>query len=132
MRKLIGVVGIVGLAGCASGPTQEQVNSANYGREIAAQECISLGERVIAGSLKDPAAAQFRNSGCSKGYWGSVPIMGLGVEFGWLQTGEVNGKNSYGGYVGFRPYQVLIRDGAVIRYCISDKDGICIPSGGRS
>lgn len=116
------------LAGCASGPTQEQMTNANYGRDISTQECTSLAERFIANTLRDPAAAQFRNAGCSKGHWGSAPILGMGVEFGWLQTGEVNGKNSYGGYVGFRPYQLLIRDGVVIRYCISDKDGVCIPS----
>ena len=117
------------LAACASGPTQEQMSNANYGRDILAAECVSLAERTIANSLKDPSSAQFRNSQCFKGHWGSVPVLGMGVEFGWVQKGEVNGKNSYGGYVGFRPYQVLIKDGAVIRYCISDRDGICMPSG---
>ena len=117
------------LAACASGPTQEQLSNANYGRDIPTAECVSVAERVIADSLKDPSSAQFRHSQCFRGYWGSAPILGMGIEFGWVQKGEVNGKNSYGGYVGFRPYQALIRDGAVIRYCVSDEDGVCMPSG---
>ena len=117
------------LAACASGPTQKQLSNANYGRDIPASECVSVAERVIAQSLKDPNSAQFRHTQCYKGYWRSVPILGMSVEFGYIQKGEVNGKNSYGGYVGFRPYQVLIRDGAVIRYCISNKDGLCMPTG---
>ena len=115
------------LASCASGPTQDQLAKADFGREISTTECTAMAEGVISDGLKDPSSAQFRKSQCTKGSWASVPLLGMGVEFGWLQRGEVNGKNSYGGYVGFRPYQVLIRDGAVIRYCVSDGDGICVP-----
>lgn len=117
------------ISACASGPTQEQLASADYGRDIPPAECVSVAERVIANSLKDPGAAQFKHSQCFKGHWGSVPILGMGVAFGWIQQGEVNGKNSYGGYVGFKSYQVLIKNGTAVRYCISDKDGICMPSG---
>ena len=117
------------LAACASGPTQEQFSNANYGRDLSPIECVAVAEKVIANSLKDPGSAQFRHSQCFKGHWSSVPLLGMGVEFGWIQQGEVNGKNSYGGYVGFKPYQVLIKNGTAVRYCINDKDGICVPSG---
>jgi hypothetical protein len=117
------------LAACAFGPTQEQSSRANYGRDIPAAECISLAERVVADTFKDPGSTQFRHSPCFKGYWKSIPTLNMGVEFGWIQQGEVNGKNPDGGYVGFRSYKVLIKDGAVIRYCISDKDRICTPTG---
>lgn len=117
------------LAACASGPTQEQMDRADYGQDMASAECIVIAERLIAGQLKDPSSAQFRNSStCFKGYWKNVPVLGMKAEFGWMQAGEVNGKNAYGGYVGFRPYQVLIKNGRAIRYCISDKDGLCMPS----
>jgi hypothetical protein len=33
----------------------------------------------------------------------SVPVLGMEAAFGYLQKVEVNGKNSFGGYVGFRP-----------------------------
>lgn len=115
------------LAACASGPTQEQMVKANYGRDMSATQCESAVERVISRDLKDPSSAQFSHSPCYKGHWGSVPILGLGVEFGWVQDGAVNAKNAYGGYVGFRSYKALVRDGSVIRYCVSDKNGICMP-----
>lgn len=117
------------VAACASGPTPEQLASADYGRDLTIAECESIAQSFIAESLKDPGSAQFRGGQCYRGNWGSVPVLGMGVEFGWIQKGQVNGKNAYGGYVGFRSYQVLIRNGSVIRYCISNADGICFPNG---
>jgi len=96
---------------------------------MSATECTAIAEKLIADTLKDPGSAQFRNGQCSKGHWGSVPVLGMGAVFGWLQKGEVNGKNSYGGYVGFRAYQVLIKNGVPVRYCMSGSDGICMPKG---
>lgn len=115
------------LAACTLGPTQGQLSRANYGRDIPAAECVSLAERVIADSFGDPGSAQFRHSPCFKGYWKSVPTLNMGVEFGWIQQGEVNGRKPDGGYVGFRSYKVLIKDGAVVRYCVNDIDRICTP-----
>jgi len=117
------------LAACTLGPTQEQLYRANYGRDIPAAECVSLAERVIADSFTDPGSVQFRHSPCFKGYWKAAPTLNMGVEFGWIQQGEVNGKKPDGKYVGVRSYKVLIRDGAVIRYCINDMDRICTPIG---
>lgn len=117
------------IAGCASGPTPEQIAMASYGREITQAECASVGQELISGAMKDPGSAQFRGTSCAKGWWGSVPILGMGVQFGWLYQGEVNAKNSYGGYVGFRRFQVLIRDGMVVRYCLTGPDGLCTPTG---
>lgn len=117
------------LSGCSSAPTQQQLTNADYGRDTEASECVRITEQTISNGLKDPSSAMFRHSQCVKGYWSSVPIMGMGVAFGWLQAGQVNAKNSYGGYVGFRQYQALIKNGQVIRYCIYDKDGLCLPIG---
>lgn len=117
------------LTACATGPTQEQLSNADYGRDIPTDECTTTAQHIVADSLKDPSSAQFRNTQCFKGYWGSAPILGLDVAFGWIERGEVNGKNAFGGYVGFRPYQVLIKDGSVVRYCITDQNGLCVPAG---
>ncbi len=127
---LLAMVSAIVISGCASTPSTDEVSKANYGRDMRPEECIALTEKAVGYSLKDPNSAQFRHAGpCVKGYFNSVPVLGLKAAFGWLQVGEVNGKNAYGGYVGFRQYQALIRDGIVIRYCIADKDGFCIPEG---
>jgi len=115
--------------GCASGPTTEQLSRANYGRNMMAAECVAIAEQVVGNRLRDPNSAQFRHLQCYQGYWTSVPVRGMGVEFGWRQEGQVNAKNAFGGYVGFRSYYVLIRDNSVIRYCISDENGLCVPIG---
>jgi len=126
--RLLATVGIVGsLAACASGPTPEQIEDAYYGFEMTQEQCIGVAEAAISNALKDPDSAQFRTGACQKGWWNSVPIMGMPVEFGYMVNGEVNGKNSYGGYVGFQPYSALVRDGFIVRYCLSDNSGVCIP-----
>jgi hypothetical protein len=53
-------------------------------------QMISKAEDVVKGRLKDPESADFRNV--------SVAQDGLTV------CGEVNAKNSFGGYVGYRPF----------------------------
>ena len=117
------------LSGCASAPTAEQLANADYGSSQSPEDCISVAEAVITSSLKDPTSALFTHNTCKTGYWPSVPIMGMPVQFGYLQGGTVNGKNSYGGYVGARNYSVLVKNGYAVRWCIADTDGICVPSG---
>jgi hypothetical protein len=117
------------LAGCASAPTQQEISHADYGQPMSQQQCLSISEAAIADQLKDPSSAQFRNEApCHTGWVSSVPILGMKAAFGYVQRGEVNGKNSFGGYVGFRPYLVLMKNGGVVRSCITDQNGICIPS----
>jgi hypothetical protein len=117
------------ISGCASAPSAEQIANADYGREMSPEECQSIVESVIAFGLKDPGSAQFRHQPCVKGWWNSVPILDMSVAFGYWQKGEVNAKNSFGGYVGFRTYSALLRNGAVVRICVSDEDGLCFPKG---
>ena len=118
------------LTSCASAPTQQQIASANYGAAMAPEQCKSIAEESIANQLRDPGSAQFRNEQlCHQGWVSSVPLLGMKAAFGYVQRGEVNGKNAFGGYVGFRPFLVLIRDGVVVRSCITDSDGLCIPNG---
>ena len=59
------------------------------GTEIQVME---KAKEATAGSLKDPGSAQFRNVRVTK--YGDKRVV----------CGEVNGKNSYGGYVGFVPF----------------------------
>jgi hypothetical protein len=118
------------LAGCASAPTQQEISHADYGQPMTQQQCLSISEAAIANQLKDPSSAQFRDEvPCHTGWVSSVPLLGMKAAFGYVQSGEVNGKNSFGGYVGFRPYLVLMKNGYVVRSCITDQNGICIPSG---
>ena len=103
MKHLFLVVSIAAsLVGCAyRDPYQSLQQSslarvASYATSVKAalenetpQQVMEKGKKAIADSLKDPSSAQFRN----------VRL----VEYldGVVVCGDVNGKNSYGGYVGF-------------------------------
>lgn len=52
---------------------------------------IDRAREAVAEKLNDPGSAQFRNERSEKG--------------GWV-CGEVNGKNAFGGYIGFKRYTV--------------------------
>ena len=127
------VVGLsVVLTSCASGPTPEQIAAADYGLEMKPERCVEVAQPVLSDHLRDPGSAQFRHNSCYQGWWGSVPLLSMPVVFGYIQEGEVNGKNAYGGYVGFKPYRALVKNGFVIRYCITDNDGLCMPTDPRA
>lgn len=56
------------------------------------QRVIAKATGTVRNALKDPGSAQFRRVRLQK------------YKNGYVVCGEVNGKNSYGGYVGFRPF----------------------------
>jgi len=118
------------LAGCSSVPTGDELAAANYGRDMRLTDCAAAADEWIASQMRDPSSVQFRRTSCDKGYWGSNPIAGTPKAYGWLYAGEVNAKNAFGGYVGFRSFKVLLLDGKIIRQCISDGGGLCIDTDG--
>ena len=122
------------ITSCASAPTEDEIRNANYGNQVEISECVSVAQEFIAYRLKDPSAAQFSNVQCYQGWEGNVPIAGVSTTFGYRFVGSVNGKNSFGAYVGFVPFSGIVRDdgyGArVVRYCLvssTDEYGMCIP-----
>ncbi len=60
---------------------------------------IADAKQTIASGLKDPNSVQFRK--LRLGHEGFKPVL----------CGELNAKNSYGGYVGFRQFYVTQRNG---------------------
>lgn len=113
---------------CSSNPSAERLANADYGSELSTDECRTIAEETIANGMRDPSSARFRNSTCSKGVWDAVPLFSMRRAYGWVQEGEVNGRNVFGGTGGFRPYKVLIRNGSVVRYCIRERaGGYCVP-----
>ena len=106
------------LASCIAPPTASEIASAYYGRDMTSAECQAIAERQAKQVLIDPDSARFRHRPCRKGNsYGFHFARSKETQFGWLQVSEVNSKNSFGGYVGFRPYMFLIRNGQVIERC---------------
>lgn len=129
MKQLITILILIGaLTGCNTAPiAQAELDNADYGQPMTTQQCANVAEQFIRSTLKDPMSAQFTTySKCVKGVLRDGLINGGKTHFGYLQKGTVNAKNSYGGYVGFRSYQAIIRDEIVVSYCIINEDGICM------
>lgn len=68
---------------------------------------IDLAREAVAKQLTDPSSAQFRNEWSKKD--------------GWV-CGEVNSKNTMGGYVGFKRYTVIWKDGGGQTVSIEGED----------
>ena len=62
---------------------------------------ILLAKEKLSDSLKDPESAKFRKVFLSATF-------NKNTFNGWAICGEMNGKNSYGGYTGYKPFIVFI------------------------
>ena len=72
----------------------------------AQQDCSPVVEAIqksIAPTMKDPGSIQLRNIK----YYQYTDEKGKDA---FMAIGELNGKNSYGGYVGFRPFGINLLD----------------------
>lgn len=109
---------LLGLStGCATAPTQQQINAADYG-ELKAID--SYQNQIIANlheDLIDPYSATFANWKGPKKMWTNV---GSGAfpeyVFGYQICVDVNAKNRMGGYIGTEPFRFFFSgDGRFFR-----------------
>jgi hypothetical protein len=76
------------------------------------EQARAMTETLIKGTMFDPDSAQFQwDYGFVGGYW--KPVL-QGKRYGWWTCGRVNGRNRMGGYVGFRAFAVVIRNGQIV------------------
>lgn len=61
-------------------------------------------QAAVIDDLKDPGSAQLRR----------LQVYDLSDGQGRIICGEMNGKNSFGAYVGFQPFYLRVKDGAVV------------------
>lgn len=98
------------IAGCASFTPQE-LSSFDYGPYPENYKDIIRG--YIDARLKDPSSAILEYRAGPGQVWQKGSIISS-KEYGWGVCLWINAKNSYGGYVGRRPYAFLIRNGAIV------------------
>jgi hypothetical protein len=97
--------------GCA--PLRPEVTPDTYalcGPQPSQEMIVKLVNNTVAGkNWKDPDSIKIRNiqlRGRCAGYKGL--INGGGYQYGWMVTYEINGKNSYGAYVGYEQKELII------------------------
>ncbi|OTA15240.1 exported hypothetical protein [Xenorhabdus beddingii] len=89
IKKLLAVLVLISVSFFAK--------SAITDRPLTQQE-ISLVESELKVSLKDPDSAKFKHVNLIQDSESSIDIY----------CGQVNAKNSYGGYVGFKPFIMVL------------------------
>ncbi|CAI8906201.1 MULTISPECIES: hypothetical protein [Pseudomonas syringae group] len=102
------------LSGCASKPTPEQIQAANYGASVYQVDAEKAVRSFFQMYLKDPDSARYSFGTVYKGYVVGSVFEGRKVEGGYLLEVAVNAKNSFGGYVGARNYRFLIRNDRLV------------------
>lgn len=101
------------LQGCAPMPTQQEINSADYGYPISQDDAVNQAKGAFGLYLKDPESARYSFGSVYKGYFVGSAFEGRKLQAGYLLDVTVNAKNSYGGYVGAKPYKFLFRNGKI-------------------
>lgn len=93
MRRVLLIAGLLTIAACSG----------------ANERLFDAAKAAIAAQLKDPESVQFRNLRSSQAPTGAE-----------LVCGEFNAKNSFGGYIGFKPF--LWSDAGVLIEAGDDAD----------
>lgn len=113
MRKLLLLATLVPLlSGCADlfiiSRSIDRGELARLGAKPGMEERRALALSAFQSSAFDPESVQVRAVSDASPGWMSGGLWGwiLGGE-GWYWTAELNGKNRFGGYVGFRGYRFL-------------------------
>lgn len=81
-----------------------------YGAPVSYADGVRIGEEFVKNDLRDPDSAEFK--------WPNdfVPFTGSKRATGYATCFSYNAKNSFGGYVGYLTYRIVIRDGKVVDY----------------
>lgn len=102
------------LSACAPMPTQQQIDSADYGKVISQNEAEFALRNFFQIYLKDPDSARYSFGPVYKGYSVGNAFEGRKLTAGYLLDLTVNAKNSFGGYVGAKPYKAIFQNGRLV------------------
>ncbi len=102
-------------AGCAGGPpTQEELANADYGTPISQEEAQTQATLFLQRVLNDPKSAKIQWANVRQGWVRKVPLSGGGLQFGYFLDANINVKNSYGAYIGYKPYKFIFYNGTIV------------------
>lgn len=106
LATAISLAALGGVTGCASSYFAKPAATADYGQAPADYEAAI--KQHFEYLLKDPESARYRIGTPRKAYGNHAGIQGGGIRWtGYLVKVQVNAKNGFGGYAGYKPYLVL-------------------------
>lgn len=113
LKRILCIVYAFALTGCASG-FQRPTQNTYYGNPPQAYE--QTIKSSFEQTLKDPESARYRIGKPVKAYRNTGLFYGGNISWsGYLVDVQVNAKNSFGGYVGFKPYIVLFSEERIFK-----------------
>ena len=135
MKPVYTVVLAAAVSGCSSAPTEQEVESADFGLSMSEAECLAIAKPFIRSRMGDPESVIFDDLKCYRGLEGRVPVARVEATYGYRFAGSVDSKGGIGRYTGLTPFSGIVRndgDGPrVVRYCITSGTTdyrFCIPS----
>ncbi|MBT5134885.1 MAG: hypothetical protein HOM33_05280 [Halieaceae bacterium] len=135
MKPVYTVVLAAAVSGCSSAPTEQEVESADFGLSMSEAECLAIAKPFIRSRMGDPESVIFDDLKCYRGLEGRVPVARVEATYGYRFAGSVDSKGEIGRYTGLTPFSGIVRndgDGPrVVRYCITSGTTdyrFCIPS----
>lgn len=102
---------LLALSGCTTA-TNEEPKVVDYGPQP--ENIQERTQQYIESQLKDPDSAKYRWGRVSKAWVFPGLLNGGGRWYGWVQIVEVNAKNGFGGYVGYKPYYIFFTSDGMI------------------
>jgi len=102
------------LTGCATAPTQKELAEANYGSYLSQEDAQTKAIIFLKEYLKDPESTKIEWGEFKKGWMREAPIFGCKLRFGYILKANINSKNSFGGYTGYKPYQFFFFNGSIV------------------
>jgi hypothetical protein len=116
-KYLFWIVGalVVLVTGCASmPPTPEELARADYGPQISQEDAEAKAMGFLRQYLKDPESAKVEWGTVQKGWMREARIYGGQLRFGYILSANINAKNSFGGYTGYKAYQFTFFNGSIV------------------
>ena len=110
----VGVIALLSSCATVAAPTSEEVASADYGQPIAQADAEALAKSVLSTRLKDPYSAVFVCEPLQKGWRNDTIFQKYQKHYGYVLKCMINAKNSFGAYIGAKPYEFVINNGTVV------------------
>lgn len=108
MKLLLALFTLPFIAACATSITQEAIDAATFGPEPLREEYMTIIQGHMREIALDPESIILNCLDATKG-WARRRVSDEPT-FGWIVACDVNGRNSFGGYTGNRPYVFIFND----------------------
>ena len=110
MRKLTLLMFAFVLGACATPPTAAELDDVVLQAEPTPEQAVEAIKAIMLDILKDPDSAKYRVVKIGKGWMTKSNARGSWKSIGWRVDVQINGKNSYGAYIGYQLHHFILDD----------------------